>query len=54
MPPWRACSTEMDTVDGCKGVMLTFDDFLVGIDQFGQRIQPLMTTRTGVQAKLAA
>ena len=22
--------------------MLTFDDFLIGMEQFGQRIQPLM------------
>jgi hypothetical protein len=25
--------------------MLTFDDFLVGLEQFGQRIQPLMQSR---------
>jgi pyrimidine oxygenase len=25
--------------------MLTFDDFLIGMEQFGQRIQPLMATR---------
>ena len=30
--------------------MLTFDDFLVGMDQFGQRIQPLMQTRRAVPA----
>ena len=29
--------------------MLTFDDFLVGLDQFGQRIQPLMKTRASVR-----
>jgi pyrimidine oxygenase len=28
--------------------MLTFDDFLVGLEQFGQRIQPLMASRTKV------
>jgi pyrimidine oxygenase len=28
-----------------RGVMLTFDDFLIGMDQFGQRIQPLMKSR---------
>jgi len=33
-------------VPGTKGLMLTFDDFLVGMDQFGQRIQPLMKTRS--------
>ncbi len=25
--------------------MLTFDDFLIGLDQFGQQIQPLMASR---------
>ncbi len=34
---------------GIKGVMLTFDDFLIGMEQFGQRIQPLMKTRAGVR-----
>jgi pyrimidine oxygenase len=32
-------------VPGTKGIMLTFDDFLIGMEQFGQRIQPLMATR---------
>jgi pyrimidine oxygenase len=35
---------------GIKGVMLTFDDFLIGMEQFGQRIQPLMKTRAHVLA----
>ncbi|MBK1658520.1 pyrimidine utilization protein A [Paracraurococcus ruber] len=30
---------------GLAGVMLTFDDFLIGMEQFGQRIQPLMKSR---------
>ncbi|WP_149541060.1 pyrimidine utilization protein A [Siccirubricoccus phaeus] len=37
---------------GVKGIMLTFDDFLLGMDKFGQRIQPLMQCRSHV--KLAA
>ncbi len=37
---------EAGSVAGTKGIMLTFDDFLIGLDQFGQRIQPLMATRT--------
>jgi pyrimidine oxygenase len=45
---------EMGEVAGCKGVMLTFDDFLVGMDAFGQRIQPLMASRRGRQTSLAA
>ena len=30
---------------GIKGLMLTFDDFIVGMEQFGEHIQPLMKTR---------
>ena len=41
---------EIAEVKGAAGVMLTFDDFLVGLDQFGQHIQPLMKTRTHVRA----
>ncbi len=36
---------DMDAVAGCKGIMLTFDDFLNGMDQFGQHVQPLMASR---------
>jgi pyrimidine oxygenase len=36
---------ELDSVPGLAGVMLTFDDFLAGMDAFGERIQPLMRTR---------
>jgi pyrimidine oxygenase len=36
---------EAASVPGTKGIMLTFDDFLVGLEQFGTRIQPLMKTR---------
>lgn len=39
---------EMSEVPGVKGVMLTFDDFLIGMEMFGQRIQPLMRSRTHV------
>jgi pyrimidine oxygenase len=45
---------EVATVPGTKGIMLTFDDFLIGIETFGQRIQPLMDCRKDVQASLAA
>lgn len=30
---------------GLAGIMLTFDDFIVGIEQFGEHIQPLMKSR---------
>ena len=33
---------EMSEVPGVRGVMLTFDDFVVGMEQFGTRIMPLM------------
>ncbi|WOI58023.1 pyrimidine utilization protein A [Palleronia sp. LCG004] len=38
---------EVAGIDGVKGIMMTFDDFLVGLDTFGQKIQPLMTCRQG-------
>jgi pyrimidine oxygenase len=38
---------EVAEVKGTKGIMLIFDDFLIGLDQFGQRIQPLMKSRQG-------
>ncbi len=39
---------EAAQVPGTKGILLTFDDFLIGIDQFGEHIQPLMKTRQPV------
>ena len=48
---WRGCSTNAPTVPATKGIMLVFDDFLIGLEQFGQRIQPLMKSR---QHKLKA
>ncbi|WP_298501095.1 pyrimidine utilization protein A [uncultured Maritimibacter sp.] len=43
---------EAAAVPGVKGIMMTFDDFLVGMDDFGTRIQPLMNSRKTV--KIAA
>ncbi len=37
---------EVATVPGVRGVMLTFDDFVIGMEQFGRRIQPLMKSRS--------
>jgi pyrimidine oxygenase len=45
---------EMAAIEGLAGVMLTFDDFLIGMEQFGTRIQPLMASRRHVQPGLAA
>jgi len=36
---------EMAAIPNTGGVLLTFDDFLEGIEAFGARIQPLMTSR---------
>ena len=44
---------EVAEIEGIKGIMLTFDDFVEGIENFGTRIQPLMKSRTTVQAEAA-
>ena len=36
---------ELAAVPGVEGVMMTFDDFVIGMEQFGTRIQPLMRCR---------
>ena len=36
---------ELGAVPGVAGAMLTFDDFIIGMEQFGTRIQPLMKSR---------
>jgi pyrimidine oxygenase len=41
---------EMAAIPGVGGVMLTFDDFLIGMEQFGHRIQPLMASRSRIAA----
>lgn len=41
------------TVPGTGGVLLTFDDFVTGVEDFGTRIQPLMETRRHVAAPVA-
>ncbi|KPI02344.1 Luciferase-like, pyrimidine utilization protein RutA [Actinobacteria bacterium OK074] len=38
---------EVASVEGTKGIMLVFDDFLEGVETFGTRIQPLMKCREG-------
>jgi pyrimidine oxygenase len=40
-----AALDEIAEIPGVAGVMLAFDDFLVGMEQFGQHIQPLMKSR---------
>jgi pyrimidine oxygenase len=38
---------EMAEVPNTGGVLLTFDDFVEGVENFGTRIQPLMKSRAG-------
>jgi len=45
---------EIATVPGAEGVLLTFDDFVKGVDDFGKYIQPLMNCRKHIQAAVAA
>ena len=53
---YATCAKLLDeaaAVPGTKGIMLTFDDFLIGMDQFGKHIQPLMKCRAS-RAQVAA
>jgi pyrimidine oxygenase len=43
---------EIAEVPATSGVMLTFDDFVQGIENFGQKIQPLMKSRKHVTEML--
>jgi pyrimidine oxygenase len=36
---------EIAEVPGTAGVLLTFDDFVQGVEDFGTKIQPLMKSR---------
>jgi pyrimidine oxygenase len=36
---------EIAAIPGVKGVMMTFDDFIIGMEQFGEHIQPRMKSR---------
>jgi len=40
---------ELAAVPGVRGVMMTFDDFVIGMEQFGTRIMPLMRSRDAVK-----
>jgi pyrimidine oxygenase len=41
---------EVAAVPDTKGVLLTFDDFVQGVEAFGTKIQPLMKSREHVHA----
>src|SRR5437763_15219876 len=40
---------ELAVVPGVRGVMLTFDDFVIGMEEFCTRILPLMQCRADVR-----
>jgi pyrimidine oxygenase len=40
---------EVASVPGTSGVLLTFDEFVSGVENFGKRIQPLMKCRKHVK-----
>ena len=40
---------ELSAVPGVRGVMMTFDDFVIGMEQFGTRIMPLMRCRNEIK-----
>ncbi len=40
---------QVAAVPGVKGILMTFDDFVIGMEQFGQYIQPLMESRKTLQ-----
>ncbi len=40
---------EIADVPGAEGVLLTFDDFIKGVENFGRNIQPLMNSRKHIQ-----
>ncbi len=41
---------EIAEVQGTDGILLTFDDFIKGVEDFGTRIQPLMKSRIEVDS----
>ena len=43
----------MAEIDGVRGVMLVFDDYLEGIEKFGRFIQPLMKSRAEIATAVA-
>jgi len=42
---------EIATVPGLAGVLLTFDEFVGGTKEFGERIQPLMKSRRHIKSE---
>ncbi|MGX2993063.1 pyrimidine utilization protein A [Streptomyces sp. JNUCC 64] len=44
---------QVSTVPGVKGVILVFDEFIEGVEDFGTRVQPLMKSRAPVTGRPA-
>lgn len=42
---------EIAEIQGTEGILLTFDNFVQGVEDFGERIQPLMKSRQDVVAE---
>jgi pyrimidine oxygenase len=42
---------EVAGVPGASGVLLTFDDFASGVENFGKRIQPLIKSKAHVKVR---
>jgi pyrimidine oxygenase len=40
---------QIAAMPGVRGVLLTFDDFVEGVERFGDSIQPLMASRAAVR-----
>jgi pyrimidine oxygenase len=45
---------EVAGIEGVEGVLLTFDEFIEGVQAFGVRIQPLMTSRAHIKQAVEA
>lgn len=45
---------EIAEVKGTEGILLTFDDFVQGVNDFGEKIQPLMVSRIDVDTPVAS
>ena len=45
---------EIAEIKGTDGILLTFDDFIQGVEDFGNRIQPLMKSRIDVNSAVAS
>lgn len=45
---------EIAEIKGTDGILLTFDDFVRGVEDFGTKIQPLMKSRINIDSPIAS